>query len=368
MTEQLGDDKLEASPRQIKYEKRNMLKRMSSKTPILVSGFLVVLAVIGISASSSNWGFTLISEPPKPPLKVGTNIWPGYEPLYLARELGYYENGLIRLVEYSSATQVIRAYRNNAIQVAALTMDEVLLLLENGLDPRVILVMDISNGADAILAKPKIKSLKDLRDHKIGVESTALGAFFINQALSSAGLLPSDVTIISSEINEHERMFVAGEFDAVVTFEPVRSRLLVSDTHQIFSSSDIPGEIVDVLVIAKETLENSPEAVNALLKGWFKALDYFNARPQEAALLMARRLRVSPEEVLVSYKGMELPNLEENLKLMVGPQAPLKKTATKLANVMLRNKLLQKEVIPTDFIYPSALENIETLVSKASLN
>ena len=262
------------------------------------------------------------------------------------------------MVEYSSATQVIRAYRNNAIQVAALTMDEVLLLLENGLDPRVILVMDISNGGDAILAKPEIKNLEDLRGKRIGVESTALGAFFLSQALNTVGLQPSDVHIVSSEINEHERMFLQDLFDAVVTFEPVRSRLLGANAHLIFDSSQVPGEIVDVLVIAKDTLAHSPEAVDALLNGWFKALDYLNTRPREAAPLMARRLRVSAEEVLASYKGLKLPDLDENLKLMAGSQAPLKKTATKLAHAMSQNKLLQKKITLTGFINPSVLENM----------
>ena len=38
---------------------------------------------------------------PEPILRVGTNVWPGYEPLYLARDLGYLDES-IRLVEYSS--------------------------------------------------------------------------------------------------------------------------------------------------------------------------------------------------------------------------------------------------------------------------
>lgn len=345
-----------------------MGKQMSAKASILVTGLLFILAVIGISMSLNKWGFTLANNVPTPALKVGTNIWPGYEPLYLARDLGYFENSPIRLVEYSSATQVIRAYRNNVIQVAALTMDEVLLLLENGLDPRVILVMDISNGADAILAKPEIKNLKDLRGKKVGVESTALGAFFINQALNTVGLQPSDVDIIPSEIDGHDRMFLEGRFDAVVTFEPVRSRLLAKGAHQVFDSSQIPGEIMDILVIDKDTLERSPDAVNELLKGWFKALDYFKARPEEAALLMARRMRISPDEVLASYKGLELPNLEENLKLLTEPQAPLKKTATKLARVMLENRLLRREVVLTDFINPLALQRIAMPALKSVKN
>ncbi len=76
---------------------------------------------------------------PAPPLRIGTNVWSGYEPLYLARELGYLDPRSVHLVEYPSASEVIRAFRNQAIEAAALTFDEVLLLTQDGFEPRVVL-------------------------------------------------------------------------------------------------------------------------------------------------------------------------------------------------------------------------------------
>lgn len=49
---------------------------------------------------------------PEPPLRIGTNIWPGYEPLYLARNLGFYQGSSIKLVEMNSASAVIHALRS----------------------------------------------------------------------------------------------------------------------------------------------------------------------------------------------------------------------------------------------------------------
>jgi NitT/TauT family transport system substrate-binding protein len=59
------------------------------------------------------------SEPPEEKLRIGSVVWPGYEPLYLARDLGNFDETNIRLVELSSAAQVVRAYRNGVIEVAA---------------------------------------------------------------------------------------------------------------------------------------------------------------------------------------------------------------------------------------------------------
>lgn len=97
---------------------------------------------------------TACLSPPPSPVKLGTNLWPGYEPLYLAREQGYLSGDSVALVELLSASEVMRAYRNGAIDAAALTLDEVISLREAGLRPVIVQVADISNGADVILARP----------------------------------------------------------------------------------------------------------------------------------------------------------------------------------------------------------------------
>lgn len=330
----------------------------SSKVPAVVIGLLlaVVAALFLITANSQRGSFfdTPVSVTS---LKVGINEWLGYEPLHLAYSLGYYENSPVRLIEYASATQVIRAFRNNAIHVATLTLDEVLLLLEVGLDVRIILVVDVSNGGDAVVAKPEIVSLGDIKGHRVGVESTALGAFLLTRALDSVGLEVSDVIVVRSEIDEQERVFLRGDFDAVVTYEPVRSRLLAAGAHEVFDSSKIPGEIVDVLVVSAQTLELYPEKIEALLKGWFRALDYIKLEPKVAAGKIAPRLNLSTEEVLGAYEGLVWPGLEENLKFMTGPEAPILKTLNKLANEMLKRKLLQSLVVPAGLVVPPALNN-----------
>src|SRR6478672_4094448 len=124
----------------------------------------------------------------QPPLRLGTVVWPSLENFYLARDLGYYKNTPIRLVDYPSASALIRAYRNGELEAATLTMDEVLLLATTEPNVRVALITDTSYGGDAILGNSKIKSLQDLKGRRVAVESTALGAFVLTRALGKAGM------------------------------------------------------------------------------------------------------------------------------------------------------------------------------------
>lgn len=277
-------------------------------------------------------------------MRVGTNVWPGYEPLYLARDLGYYPDGAVRLVEYASATEVIQAYRNHAIDAAALTLDEVLQLVQDGHRPHVVAVLDYSDGADALLATRGVRNLAGLRDKRVGVENTAVGAYLLARALQAARLPRSAIRVVPLEIQEHELAFVSGTVDAVVTFEPVRSRLLQRGAHVLFDSRRIPGEILDVLVIRDDIIETRTRESRQLVDGWRRAVLYLRNEPQDAARRMAPRLGMNTGEFLAALNGLRLPDLDENRRLLNGREPALRTPAQRLAEVMLAERLLHSPV------------------------
>ncbi|MFQ5509775.1 MAG: ABC transporter substrate-binding protein [Leptospirillia bacterium] len=287
-----------------------------------------------------------------PPLRIGTNVWPGYEPLYLAQEIGALDDAEVRLVEYSSATQVLRAFRNNLIDAAALTLDESLRLLASGLEPRVVLVMDVSDGADAIIARPGIEDIKDLKGLRIGVEDGALGAFFLHQALERAGLTESDLVVVPVEIDEQENAYSTHHIDAAVTFDPVRSRLLSQGAVQVFDSSEIPGTIVDVLVVRKSFLDHHPGQVKKALAGWYKGVTYLKSSPKAASAFISERLGVEPTMVLETYAGIHIPDQSENRTLLSkgNADADLAEIASRLNSIMMEHNIITDSV-STDLLF-----------------
>ncbi|WP_293358728.1 MULTISPECIES: ABC transporter substrate-binding protein [unclassified Microcoleus] len=280
------------------------------------------------------------------PLRVGANVWPGYETLYLARSLGYYDNTPIRLVDYPSGTEEVRAYRNGEIEAAGISIDQALVLAATNPDVKIVVVMDFSNGGDVILGKPEIPNLQGLKNRPVGVESTALGAFIITRALEQKGMSPKDIKIVSLGVSEHERAFKNGKVDAVVTFGSARTKLLAVGAKQLFDSSQIPGEIVDVLIVRDDVINKQPKALQALVDGRFRALDYLTKNPKDAAIRIAPRTGVTPEQFLESLKGLSSPNLEENQKLLGKTDPSLLNGVKRLSQVMLENKLLPKAVNP----------------------
>ena len=273
------------------------------------------------------------------PLRIGTTLWPGYEPLYLAQEIKAYKED-IRILHYPSTSEVLRAFKNKTLEAAALTLDEIVSLEESGIELEIILVLDVSEGADVIMAKPEIKNMQGLIGAKVAVESTAVGAYTLSRALEVHGIDISKIHLVNIENSSHKQTYELGHADAVVTYEPVRTQLLNVGAIEIFNSSEIPGEIIDVLAVHKDVIESHRKELIDISQGWFKALKYINDEPISSYRFIASRMKVTTREAKESYFGLSLPNLKKNKELLSGNPSPLVETFKRLAQHMKNNHLI----------------------------
>ena len=292
----------------------------------------------------------------EPALRIASNVWPGYELLYLARRQGYFNDQEIRLTEVPSATVCIQLLAAGSVEGAMLTLDEVLTARADGLDLRVIAVLDVSLGADVLLARPEIDSLNDLKGKRIGVEQSAVGAVMLDAALRKAGLEPADINAVYMTVNKHRDAYSRGEVDALISFEPVKTQLLQQGAKLLFSSAEIPGRIIDVLAVLPSAIDTNPLALAQLVAAHFDARRYFVEHPQEASMVLAERLQLAPADVPGSYEGLELPDLQQNRAYLQGDAPLLYKSAQELARIMEAAQLLPRHVNTTDLVDGSFLK------------
>lgn len=292
----------------------------------------------------------------EPLLRIASNVWPGYELLYLARHLGYFNDQEIRLTEVPSATVCIQLLAAGSVEGAMLTLDEVLTARADGLDLRVIAVLDVSLGADVLLVRPGIDSLQDLKGKRIGVEQSAVGAVMLDAVLQKAGLEPADINAVYMTVNKHRTAYSRGEVDALISFEPVRTQLVREGARLLFSSADIPGRIIDVLAVLPSAIDKSPLALAQLVDAHFRARQYFLEHPQEASAALADRLQLAPADVPGSYDGLELPDLQKNRAYLQGAAPLLETSAAELVRIMEAAQLLPGRVSTTSLIDGSFLK------------
>jgi NitT/TauT family transport system substrate-binding protein len=288
-------------------------------------------------------------KPVAPPVRVGRVLWPPYEMFELAWSLGYYRSAEIQLIDFGSLAEGQRAYEANVIDALATTAEYPLQLAERSREHRIVLLIDFSNGGDTLVARRGVARLADLKGMRVGFEASGLGVYMLTRALERAGMSMRDVILVPVDLIDHEAAFVSGRIDAVVTYEPVRTKVISKGGQEIFSSRDIPHEIVDVLVVRSNLLATRGPVLQRLVDGWFHAIAYFARNPLDAARRVASREDVSPEEYLLALHGAELPSLEENRRLLA-PASPLVVPLRRLAELAAQEGILKQPVDPAPLL------------------
>jgi NitT/TauT family transport system substrate-binding protein len=235
---------------------------------------------------------------------MGITPWPGYEFLYLAQEKGFFrDEGVdVRIVQFSVYDDARIAFERGQIDGFGATSLEV--LLANGMGERrlqIIWAVDSSEGADVILARAGIAGVGGLRGARVGVGREPLAIYILSRALDKNGLKLADVKWVAMGPDGYEDAFRKGELDAIVTHPPTSSKLLRSaKANQVFSSAEIPGEVVDVFAVDAAMGTRRAVDVTKMLRALRRALDYAAANPGDAHRIMAAREGITAEEFAIA--------------------------------------------------------------------
>jgi NitT/TauT family transport system substrate-binding protein len=233
-------------------------------------------------------------------LRIGLASWPGYEFLYLAQEKGFFrKEGLeVQLIEFTSISDSRRAYERGQIDAMGATITEVLQARDqSSRSPQVVQVVDYSNGADLILARPGIADCAGLRGKRVGVELATLGIYILARGLEENGLSLSDVETVSMDQPSMAEALRNGTVDAIVTYSPLSVKVIRElKAITVFSTAEIPGEVVDVIAVEAGINAQRPGEVAKLLRAFHRAIAYSHQNPADAYRIMAAREGFTPED------------------------------------------------------------------------
>jgi NitT/TauT family transport system substrate-binding protein len=165
--------------------------------------------------------------------------------------------------------------------------------------------------------------------------------------------------VVHPEANEEPRAFKEGRVDGAVTFDPYTAQFLKSNASILFDSTQIPGEIVDLIAVRASMLERKPKAIQALLKGWFDAIAYLRREPADAARRMGIRQQTSGEQFAAALRGLHIPTREENLAMIGGDAPRLAVTGKELMTLMVDAKLLRSSAPIEKVLAPGPILSME---------
>jgi len=250
------------------------------------------------------------------PLKIGYSDWPGWVAWEIAIEKEMFKaEGVAVEFEWFDYVASMDAFAADQLDAVAMTNGDALVTGATGAQSVMILINDYSNGNDMIVAKAGIKSVKDLKGKKIGVEVGFVSHLLLLNALEKNGLTEADVELVNVPTNETPQVLASGQVDAIVAWQPSSGQALklVPGSTRIYSSADEPGLIYDVLAVKPASLASRKAEWAKVLKVWYKAVAYLNdpATRDEAISIMAARVGLEADEYKGFIDGTKILTLEE---------------------------------------------------------
>lgn len=295
-------------------------------------------------------------------IKIGLHTWVGYEPTPLAAEMGWLSNN-VELIDTGSATESIDLLEKNQIDGAMLTLDEVFRVREKGILLSVILVTDISSGADQFIVKPDIKNIADIKGKTIALEEGAVGELMLSQILRVAQLKKSDVKLLKFSIDQHLNAWNDSTIDGVITYEPVATELIEKGGKCFFNSSQVPNLIVDVIAIRQNLLNsNYDDTLKNLVSSHLKGVNHIRISSDDASYRLSKKLNLPPELVMSTFKGLILPDLENNIRLIAQSNPELNTSISLVSKTMLDAGMLKSPVSVANLIEPKYILSLQSVM------
>lgn len=295
----------------------------SPRARTLVSRLFKPLAGLAIAATASA---ALAAGPTT--MKIGTVVWIGYGPFYVAEALDLYKKYDLKvsLQVFNDPALIPSAIASGAIDGGMLTYDQVVGQVAAGQAQKVVMPIDYSNGGDAIVADKTITKIADFKGKKIGFNPLSPSDFLLSYALKTAGLTDKDITPINMTPEGVPAAMASGQMPIGVTYEPSLSQIVSQGGGNkfkvIFSSKNAPGLIADVLVFDDKVIKAKPAEISGIMKAYLDGMAYMKSKPAESAKIIGKFMGVTPKEVKEQLSGVY------NIPMAEMPKAFMKSTET----------------------------------------
>ncbi|TWG91272.1 NitT/TauT family transport system substrate-binding protein [Mesorhizobium sp. J18] len=258
-------------------------------------------------------------EPTK--VAIGMSGWTGFAPLTLAKEAGLFEkNGLD--VEIKMIPQKDRhlAIASGDIQCAATTVETFMIWNANGVAVKQLFQLDMSHGADGMVVRNDIEAIADLKGKTVAASAPGTSPYFVLAwMLNENGLSLDDVKIANLEPSAAAQSFIAGQNDAAMTYEPYLSAVRDNpDAGKIIATTIDYPVVMDSFGCTPDFISSNPEAVKALAKSYYDALDMIDTDKAKAYEIMGAGVKQSGEEFGKSASYLEWQDEEANEAFMAG--------------------------------------------------
>ena len=305
------------------------------RKPFLTSFICACLCLLSASQT------TVVAQQ-KPSFTVGWSIYVGWNPYHYMARSGILKKwadkyGIdIKVQRFDYAPSLDAFVAKNIDGCVMTNMEALDMPAAAGVDTTAIIVGDYSNGNDAVLTRQNL-TLAQIPGKQVLLVEKTVSQYLFERAMTLAGQGPQlkRVKYINTSDADIAAAFLSDKSKpAVVTWKPMVSQIAKGgDAKVIFDSSQIPGEILDLLVVRTEILNRADGSgqkfAKAITGAWYEVMAQMSATGPAADKVLSG-IAEAAQNSLASYKEQL-----STTKMFYTPQAALAiTTAPALAKTM----------------------------------
>lgn len=251
-------------------------------------------------------------------LVVVGNSWLGYQPFYMLSALHREQLPQnLELVMLASDNTVLRMVSNQAVQGSFLSLDNALAVQStSGIDYCVALALSFSNGADAVVVNSARWHDPSKTDWVVGMEDSPLARYMLNRWLATQAIDRSRIHTQLMSPSLHVDAMQRGSVDVIITYQPFLQQLTMSGHEVIFSSTDIPSEVLDVLVFRLAYWQDHQQRLQQLVSSWNQAISYLEQPTSEEFRALSRLSGLTTAEIQQILVQIEFFNSQQSLEFL----------------------------------------------------
>ena len=185
----------------------------------------------------------------------------------------------IKVTQLNDYVESINQYTAGQFDGCTMTnMDALTIPAAGGVDSTALIVGDFSNGNDGIVLKGEKKTLGDLKGMDVNLVELSVSHYLLARGLERAGLSEKDLKVVNTSDADLVAAFATDDVQAVATWNPLLAEIEATPgVTKVFDSSQIPGEIIDLMVVNSDTLKDNPELGKALTGAWYEIMATMSA-------------------------------------------------------------------------------------------
>ena len=261
--------------------------------------------------------------------------WTGFAPLTLAKEAGLFKkHGLDVTIKKIPQKDRHLAIASGDVQCAATTVETWIAWNAAGVATTQIFQLDKSYGADGMVVKPAIASIKDLKGKTMAADAPGTATYFtLAWMLKKNGLSMKDVKVVNLSPQAAANAMIAGntDIDGGMTYEPFLSAVRAKpEAGKIIATTLDYPMIMDTFGCTPKFLADNPKAAQGLANGYFDALEMIQKEPKKSFEIMGADVKQSAEAFEASQKYLRWQDRAANQKFFAGEHLAFSKEAADL--------------------------------------